>query len=256
MGKYNSYLVKWKLKTERRIGRKGKHLKKKKSCHWKWWIKITQYMTQTPLRRQGILQLWTPERDLSNDQGVVEPDANEELTLRMGSNHKSQRAQLSGSLFSVPKGSIWLSAGPGGSITVSCQLAPVETESQPSTCDKNRSQLPEGKRWWQGESDDQGFLSMLKIRFQAHKGSGMQKETTQENISTYGLLNTKRKAVELLVTFINKYSKKQNKCLNDLSMTLMCEGKGLDILTNSYWIYILIPFKPVSKYSRCLTHLT
>ena len=75
---------------------------------------------------------------------------------------------------------------------------------------------------------------MLKIRFQAHKGSGMQKETTQENISTYGLLNTKRKAVELLVTFINKYSKKQNKCLNDLSMTLMCEGKGLDILTNSY----------------------
>lgn len=40
--------------------------------------------------------------------------------------------------------------------------------------------------------------------------------------------------MELLVTFINTQKKKQNKCLNDLSMTLMCEGKGLDILTNSY----------------------
>lgn len=37
--------------------------------------------------------------------------------------------------------------------------------------------------------------------------------------------------------YFYKYSKtKYSSVLNDLSMTLKCGGKGLDTLTNSYWL--------------------
>lgn len=64
-----------------------------------------------------------------------------------------------------------------------------------STVEKNRSQLPKGKR--DGKERKMAklleFLSRHKRRLQVHKGSGIQKGTTQETYQLYGLQNTEER---------------------------------------------------------------
>lgn len=204
------------------------------SYHWTQEIKITNYMTQ--LRRQRIEQLHRQERDLSDDwmksRVFYSLMQMKSWPSKWTQIKTAKKAQFSASLSSVYKGSV--SASPRGSSIVSwlCKFclswnrAPTihlwKRTGPNSLSRRGNSKESQMTKWLE-------FLSRLRQGFRSTTGvqSGVQKETTQENINSMDYLTlTKERLWNCFSGYFYKWILKNKViCLNDLSMTLKVWGE-------------------------------